>query len=233
MRGKDELYLHEEIMLLALRDKKGTVASGVWINLAVGGAVLAELMLAKRIEAEEVKKRKFAKVVDPTPTGEPVIDECLAKVVASKRRDQLQTWVSKFGNLKNLKHRVAGELARRWILKADEDKILGIFTRKIYPEIDPRPERELIERLRAAIFGESREIEARTVVLLSLAHSTGILRLVFDKKQLKTRKVRIEQIVNGELTGKATGEAIQAVQAAVMVACIMPAIMASTAATRN
>jgi hypothetical protein len=65
---------------------------------------------------------------------------------------------------------------------------------------------------------------------LSLAKSADLLKLVFDKKQLKSRKTRIEQVVNGEMTGKATQEAIQAMQAAVMVACIMPAIMASTTA---
>jgi hypothetical protein len=45
---------------------------------------------------------------------------------------------------------------------------------------------------------------------------------------LKARKTRIEQIINGEMTGKAAQEAIQAMQAAVMVACIMPAIMTTT-----
>ena len=49
-----------------------------------------------------------------------------------------------------------------------------------------------------------------------------------DKKELKSRKQRIEQIVNGELAGKAAKEAIEAMQAAVMVAAIMPAIISST-----
>jgi hypothetical protein len=53
---------------------------------------------------------------------------------------------------------------------------------------------------------------------------------VFDKRQLKGRKARIQQVVNGELTGKATREAIEAMQAAVMVACIIPAIVVSTTA---
>jgi hypothetical protein len=126
---------------------------------------------------------------------------------------------------------VAEQLAKRRILRIDEDKVLWIFTRKIYPEVDPQPERELIERLRQAIFGDGAEIDPRTVVLLSLANSADLLKLAFDKKQLKSRKARIEQVVNGELTGKAANEAIQAMHAAVMVACIMPAIMVSTSAT--
>jgi hypothetical protein len=91
-------------------------------------------------------------------------------------------------------------------------------------------QQELTERLREAIFSDIREVDPRTVVLLSLAKSADLLRLIFDKKQLKSRKTRIEQVVNGEMTGKATQEAIQAMQTAVMVACIMPAIIASTTA---
>jgi len=87
---------------------------------------------------------------------------------------------------------------------------------------------DLIERLRQAIFGDAGEVEARTVVLVSLADSAGILKVVFDKKELKARKDRIEQVINGETMGKAAKEAIQAMQAAVMVAAIMPAIISAT-----
>jgi len=230
MRKENSLHLHEEIMLLVLRDREGTLVSGTMYSYAIGGAVLAELLIEKRIDIEAVKKKNYARVLSPAPTGDPLIDEGLAKLAAAKKRAQLQTWVAKFAQTKNLKHRVAEQLARRGTLRIDEDKVLGIFTRKIYPEVDPRPERELIERLRKAIFSDIGEVDPRTAVLLSLAKSADLLKLVFDKKQLKGRKARIEQVVNGEMTGKATQEAIQAMQAAVMVACIMPAIIASSTA---
>jgi len=225
---QNTLFLHEEILLLALRDEEGTIASGTLYQYAIGAALLAELLLSKRIEVEQSGKRKLVNLVSPSPLGEPLIDQCLEKVISAKRRAVLQTWVSRFAGVKNLKHRVARQLCRRGILRADEDKVLLIFTRKIYPEVNPEPEKELIERLRRAIFTDTRDINPRTVVLLSLANSTGLLKVVFDKKNLKGRKARIKQIVNGEITGKAATEAIQAMQAAVMVACIMPTIMAST-----
>lgn len=231
MRRRD-LYLHEEIMLLALRDREGTLFSGTMYNFAIGGAILAELMMERRIDVETVKKKTYARLLSPVPLGEPLLDECLAKLAAAKRRGTLQSWVAKFAQAKALKHRVAGELARRGVLRVDEDKVLGLFRRKIYPEVDPRPEREIVERLRRAVFGEEAAVDPRTVVLLSLASSADLLRLVFDKKELKGRKARIERVVNGELTGKAAKEAIQAMQAAVMVACVMPAVMAAATAGR-
>jgi len=225
---QNTLFLHEEILLLALRDEEGTIASGTMYQYAIGAAILAELLLSKRIEVEQSGKRKLVNLVSPSLLGEPLIDQCLEKVISAKRRAVLQTWVSRFAGVKNLKHRVARQLCRRGILRTDEDKVLLLFTRKIYPEVNPGPERELIGRLRYAIFTDAGDIDPRTIVLLSLANSTGLLKVVFDKKELKGRKARIKQIVDGEITGKAATEAIQAMQAAVMVAVIMPTIMTTT-----
>ena len=233
MSMKNTLFLHEEIMLLALRDEEGTIAGGTMYSYAIGGALLAELLLHERIGVDESKKRALVNVINSTPLGEPLIDECLERIVHAKRRGSLQSWVSRFAGVKDLKHRVAEQLCRRGILRTDEDKVLLIFTRKIYPEVNPEPERRLIERLREAIFTDIRDIDPQTVVLVSLANSGGLLNVVFDKKELKGRKARIEQIVNGEVIGKAAKEAIAAVQAAVMVACIIPTIVVASSATAS
>jgi Golgi phosphoprotein 3 len=232
MSKNHSLGLHEEILLLALRDETGTIASGTMYQYAIGGAVLAELLLDGRVRIETVKKKPMVTLVDPTPIGDPVIGECLEKIRASSKRATAQTWVSRFAGLKNLKRRVAEGLCDRGVLREEDAKVLLVFTRKTYPELNPAPERELVERLRQAIFTDTDDIEARTVVLASLANSAGVLKAVFDKKELKGRKDRIEKIVNGEVTGKATRQAIQAMQAAVMMATIMPTIIATTTATR-
>ncbi len=226
--GNKTLYLHEEILLLALKDEEGTIASGTMYQYALSGAILSELLLEKRISIDQSHKRKFVKIENSNSLGEPLMDECLQKITTAKRRANLENWVSRFAGIKNLKHRVADQLVNRGVLKKDEGKVLLIFSRKIYPEVNPKPEREIIERLRKAIFKDREDFSSRTVVLLSLAKSADLLRINFDKKELKSRKERIEQIVNGEIAGKAAKEAIEAMQAAVMVATIMPAIMAST-----
>ncbi len=228
MTNQTSLFLHEEVMLLALRDEEGTIASGTMYQYAIGAAILSELLLNKRISVEESRKKKLVNLISSTPLGEPLIDQCLEKIGNAKRRASLQAWVSRFAGVKNLKHRVAQQLCDRGILRATEESILLLFTRKIYPELNPVPEKKLIERLREAIFTDSRDIDPRTVVLVSLADSTGLLNVVFDKKELKGRKARIKEISNGEITGKAAKEAIEAMQAAIMVAVIMPAIMTTT-----
>lgn len=231
MFKSDKLFLHEKIMLLALRDKEGTVNFGVNYSFAIGGAILAELLLSKHIEIEEIKKKKYVRLINRTPIGDPLIDECIDKISKAKRRATFQTWVSKFSTIKNLKHGVAKQLCQRGILKESEDKVLLIFKRKIYPEINPEPEKKLIRQLRNAIFSDDGDIDPKTVVLVSLAHNTGLLNTTFDKKELKKRKKHIEKVINGELAGKAAKEAIEAMQAAIMVAAIMPVIVTTTVST--
>jgi hypothetical protein len=222
--GDTHLHLHEEILLLALRDREGTVVGSVFYQHAIAGAVLAELLLNGRLGVEEDRKKKFIRLLDATPVGEPVIDECLEKVRLARKRAQATTWVSRFSGVRNLKHRVARRLCERGILRSGEDKVLLLFTRKIYPEIDPAPERELRERLHHAVFTDSDDVDPRTVVLVSLTSASGLLRVTFGKKEVKARKDRIERIVNGEVSGRATAEAIQAVQAAIVAAAIVPII---------
>jgi Golgi phosphoprotein 3 len=212
------IHLHEEIMLLALRDREGTVAAGAMYQYAIGGAILAELLLSQHIRAAESGKKTVVKVVNPSRPDDPIIDECLSLVRNSKKPRTLQHWVSRFAGVKKLPHRVAEQLCRRGILRADEDKVLLFFTRKVYPEVNP-------ERISEAIFTDSNDLDPNTVVLVSLANSVGLLNIVFDKKELKKRRDRIEKIVNGEIVGKAATEAIQAVQAAIMSAVIIPTVV--------
>jgi Golgi phosphoprotein 3 len=229
MQRNDSLSLPEEILLLALHDEKGSTGVESMYQYAIGGAILAELLMRNRVRLDSSQKRTVH-LVTAKPLGDPLLDECLGRLSAARRPAAAQTWVSRFAGIKRLKHRLAERLCERGILRPDEDKVMLVFSRRTYPQIDPQPEQAVVQRLRQAIFTDSRHLEPRTVVLVALADSAGLLRNVFGKKELRNRKQRIAGIVQGEATAEATREAIEAIQAAVMVACILPAV--STSATR-
>jgi len=223
-----ELGLHEEIMLLALREEEGTVHSSASYHFALSAAALAELLLRGVVELDEGTKRRLVTLPKKEAQGDPLLDECIGRLESAKRRASLQDWVWKLSGIKGIKDKVALELCRKGVLRADEDKVLLIFSRKIYPERDPRPEKNIRERMRRAIFGTSASVVPRTAILISLAHSTGLLNTCFDKKKLRARKRRIEQIAAGDRMGKAAKEAIDAAHAALVVTtCIVPMIVAS------
>ncbi len=62
-------------------------------------------------------------------------------------------------------------------------------------------------------------------VARELGVSAGSLRKW--RKEVRARKKRIQQIINGEIVGKATKEVIEACQAAVIAAAIIPAVVTS------
>ena len=218
--ARTDLFLHEELMLLSLKDAGGTVVAGTHYTFAIGGAVLAELLMSGRIDTKAGKKKDKVQLLDTKPYGDPILDEVLEKLAVAKRPRSMQDWVTVVANTKELKHRVAKQLCRRGILRTDEDKVLWIFTRKIYPELDPGPERELIARLESVIF-EGADPDPRTAVLIALAHHSRVLLAVFDKKRLKAQKGRIKSISEGSSTAQATEAAIEAMQAAVMAATMV------------
>jgi len=216
---KKTIYLHEELMLLALREETGTIETSASIEYPLAAAVLSELLLQKRIELQEVKKRKqLVNLVNSTPLADPILNEALEKIRKAKRRDSLKTWVGRMANLKKFKHRTALQLCKRRILRADEDKVLLIFKRGIYPEFDPRPEKRLVERLHKVIFTDDETIEPRDAIIIALAHHAHLLRKKFDKKDLKARKKRIKQMAEGSLAAKAAKELMDAINVVIIAA---------------
>ena len=60
----DALCLHEELLLLALKDDEGTVAGGTMYQYAIGGALIAELVMAERVTVVKDSKRRRLRVLD-------------------------------------------------------------------------------------------------------------------------------------------------------------------------
>ena len=223
-----QLYLYEELMLLALKDEEGTTNSSFY-SYAIGGAVIAELSLMELIEVEgEGRKAKLTGAAN-TRTGDPILDEWLRAFRESKRTRTLMDWVGRIARSKELKHVVARQLVRRGIVRATEDQVLWLFTRHVYPEVDPAPERKIIERLRTAIF-EDGPVEPRSALIIALSDKTGLLRAVFGRKELKPRKDRLKKIAEGQESVAAT-EAATAAVAAAQAAVIAATTAATTAAT--
>ncbi len=223
-----DLRLHERALLLALDDDRGVVHSGSMYSYAIAGGILAELLLDERVRLEERKRgQPLLTLASATQTGDRVIDDALEKIRNAKRRAPLSTWVAKFAGT-GLKHQVAVQLARKGVLRTGEDRVLLLFRRKIYPELDPAPERDLVASLRHAILSDDDDLDPRTAILAALAWRAGLLRPVLDKKELKARKDRLEALGRGDPVAGATKAAIDAMHAA-----IIAATTAATAATMS
>lgn len=225
------LNLHHELLLLALHDRKGTQAFGRMIDLGLGGAILTELLLAGRVRIVQEgtrRKKELVELLDSSPTRDAAMDAALEKLAAAKRRPNPRQAVSRIGRLRGLRQLVARDLCRWGVLRENEQEILLFFRRKVYPTIDPRPERALVARLRKALDGDG-TVDARTGSLISLADATGSLSAIYDRKDRKRLKARIKSIAATSAAGTGTKQAVEAAQAAVM-AAVVAATTASSAA---
>lgn len=229
--NSQSLHLYEEFVLLALRDQEGTYSTS-YVEYAVVGAVMSELLLDRRISIVDTHK-KLVNLDDLSSYGDPVIDECLKKMSEAKRRASLSNWVERLSNIPKLRHTVAKRLCERGILSSNEEKVLLFFSRKVYPEINPEPEKAIVERLRTVITDPDAEVDARTAVLITLAQSTGILEENLSRKEVRKNKKRIEEIAKGDLCCEATKEAIESLQAALLMGAVVPALMLAAVAVNS
>ena len=219
------LSLPEQLMLLMLRDDTGTMESHTSLHqLALGGAILAELMLAESIRIDEDKKQ-LVHLDRSKALSDPILEECRRLIVDAKRPRNATNWITTFAMQRRLRHRVAEALCRRGILEESEDKVLFFFTRAVYPTINPKPESALVKQLRDAVMGSSPTVDARMALLVSLGHATGLLRIHFSRAELKDRKTRIEKMATGAVSD-AVQAAQQATQAAIMSAVITSSVVA-------
>jgi hypothetical protein len=230
MPAAAKLTMYEELLLLALDDRKGTSAMGGMHTLAMGGAVLAELVLLGAVRIGEDKKQ-FVDAEPGTQVADPLLAECLALVTTAKKRRRAVEWVQKFSGLKDFNKRVARGLVAKGVLNEEQDLVLGIFPRTVFPARDGGPEQDLIRRLERAVMTDDDRVDERTLVIAIVAQATALLERAVDKKQLKTRKARLKQLAEGHLAGAATLEAVKAAQAAAMVVVIAATTAATTAAT--
>lgn len=223
----NKLLLHEEIVLLALSDEKGTFSGGMFVY-ALAGAMVSELLLQEKITASQDKKQ-IVKVRDRSPTGDPFLDELHKQIIESRKPRSLKDWVFKASSFKKLPHRVAEQLCQKGALKQDKKKVLWLFTRHIYPELDGSWEDAVCNRMAAVMFDKNVLPDERTAVLIALANHSELLKPNFPKDKLRQHKARIKELAAGKLLAAgATQSAIEAVQIAVLVATTIPIVVTTT-----
>ncbi len=228
-----KLTLSEQLLLLALRDEKGTVVSnaGIALNFGLAGALLLELTVDEKIAIREGK----LVVQNATPSGDPLHDEVLNILASKARRPRpMKYWVPRLASkMKRLRYKIADRLVLSGILHLEKKKILGIFPSVRYPTANPLPELEVRKQLKNTIL-EGNSPSKETRMILSLLKACDLSDEVFGKEMRKQVKERFKELDkepgDSKEVGKAISEAVQAVQAAVII-CVTTAVIASSAAS--
>lgn len=210
------LNLAEELLLLAMHEKKGTVLLRAQTALPYGlaGAFIIELVEAGLLRLE-------GKNLIAAPSGfarDELLEEVLAKIRSSKRVHALKSWVLRMGRSGGkIKKRLLARLVEKRVLQREEHRVLGIFPTPYFPEADFRPEYKIRRRItRAILRGGTRD--ERTAALISLAYACDLIGLLFEKRARREAKKSAKEISKAQPVGSAVARTVAAIRAAAVVA---------------
>lgn len=221
------LTIPESLMLLSRKDETGE-KQGSFVELAIAGGALAELMLRECV-VQDAAKPKHLNIVDGALAGDDFLDACLDELRAKGSGKSASRYVSHLANKSKLMREQAQSLVRKGIL-AEKDRSFLVFNWTNYPEANGAPEAELIAHVSKAIAGEV-DVEPEDCVVIALGDKTGLLRKNFDKALLKTHKKRIREIAKGAIGP--TKAAMQAIDAVVVSIAASTAIVAAAGSTNG
>jgi hypothetical protein len=216
--------LAEELALLAYDDDGSTHGAGKNLDLGLAGALLLELALAGRVGVTD----KRLAVIDPTPTGDALIDATLRRIAAERRRRTPKDWVTRIA--KGVRPPVLDRLVEAGVLRRETDIILWVFRRTRYPSyygVEPPVETAARQRMHAAVGGTGR-VDPRTAALCGLVSAMGWERRLFRDLPRRQVKARLNEIRQGAWAAEAVKKAIDDVQAAVVAATAAATTAASS-----
>jgi hypothetical protein len=183
--------LAEELLLLAYDDSTGKATMPrISLDLGMAAAVLVELALAGRIAYADGNLA----VVDPTPTGESVTDEVLARIAADTPHTPA-SWVQRLRH--GLRDKILGDLCTQGVVRDVDETELGFIHVHRYPVVDSSVEADTRQRLAEALAGAAAPDErtaalATLVVVLRMESALGV-----SGEEAATARRRLEEIATG------------------------------------
>ncbi len=213
VKGMPMLTFAEEVLLLSHDETEGVFLTvpDLTLNIALAGSVLMDLALADRIDTD----LSMVTVLDDTPTGEPVLDEALAAIVAEKPLETCE-WLDRLRHHGSRLFMAAlDRLIERGILRRQDTRVLWVFERRRYPLLDSHQQRDVKLRIASLLLSEELP-DPRDVMIIALCDSCDLLRRVFAEEELRSSSARLEQIVQLDLIGRSVRAVIWDMQSAVM-----------------
>lgn len=183
------MLICEELFLLLTKDDGMPESLGVYKPYGMGGAVIGDLMLAGRLELEDGDDPRV-RVRSAEPTGNPVLDRSLARIV---ERDGKRLSTLLMDRRVNPEKAVVSSLADARIITIRPRKILGLMPER-HPVVDPAPERAIRARLAGVLAGD--EPRPADVVLLTLLQGVGHASKVLREEVGKLSPAELEERID-------------------------------------
>ena len=204
------LTLPEEVVLLVLDEESGALLPipQRTLDSALAGGALMELALQDRIDSD----LESLWVVDPSPVGEPYLDDLLRQLSESKGKHDSEMWIQRLSeDSGSIQEAALRRLVERGVLREEEKRFLWVFESRRYPMIDGKEEREVKLRIMGVLFSE--EIpDPRDVALISLVDACRLFEELLGPRELERVRDRIAVIRKLDLIGQAMQAKIREIE---------------------
>ncbi len=204
-----ELTLPQELVLMLLNEETGYFRQVVgWdLNCAIIGAVLAELSIRDRIDTD----MESLKLLDTTPTENPVLDPILEKIAEEPVEHEVQYWIERLVfRAPAIVDQILNDLVELRILDYHDGEFWTLARRtwqtEVYAGTQEGTAVEFVKtRVSKAIF--DKEIPSpRDVIIIALLNTCDVLRFIFQLDE--DSEERIQTICRMELIGRSIAEAV-------------------------
>ena len=140
----------EEIVLLALDDKKGKFVDlpPLALDQALAGAALLELAFQNRIDTDLA----HLMLVSDQATGDKMLDPILKEIAGAKDKKDAKYWVGVISaDGEKIRDAALARLVEKGVLKQEVKKILWVIPGRRYPMIQNQEEEEVRKRIRKVV----------------------------------------------------------------------------------
>ncbi len=223
--AKPRVTIAEDLVLMLLDPANGRpVVTGTTLERAIGGALLLDLAVAGRLTADGDDAKALLVVRDPSPTGDPILDEALGRLAGPSLRARHA--VERLA--RRMRDSLLDRLVERGAVVRSRLRLAKVFPVTVWQPTLDGPGPRLRGRLTAVLVDGQRP-DPHLAAVIALIHALKVENrvVVGQRRQLRARA---EEISMGDSSGGA-GRAVRDVQASVAAAVAVAAAVGSSGAS--
>ena len=208
MTSSKKLSLSEELLLITLDDESGKLLDSIKpfsFDIAIAASLIMELTLKGKLDTDA--KKLF--VVSSEETGDAILDQALAIIVAEKNPQSTSDWLKRFAHYGDtLSDKIIESLVNKGVVQLVEKRMLWVLKTRAYPATSGIEEREVRSRIMQLLNND--EIpNPSDALLIGLLRATGIMNRLLSSTELERLQNRIDQIANLEEINRSLSASVQ------------------------
>ncbi len=206
--------LAEELLIINLDQKKRdfTVVNKKYTEVALAGAMLLELTLQGVIAL----RKSEIHVISEKELEDPLLNKAFSLIKGEEEVYTALYWLREFEySLGGIKKQYLDRLIANNLIAKKEEKILWIIPVTKYKLVDPKKREQIKQRIQDVVI-TPKEVDPRTLAIMSLIYATDCTGEIFTTKEIEEYIAQIRGMVGGEEIGKSISYTIQMIIDAIM-----------------